>query len=121
MFSISILYRNSTNRKDQDMTDITVPTISNVIAMTEADRFGWDHRVMTPFGVAKVYSDTWNHRMDGSVVLGSLAASLLSDRKTMVFYTNGIGWETREENRAREDAERKAKMAARRKRSRATA
>jgi hypothetical protein len=98
-----------------------VPTIEDVIATTEYQRPDWDRRVMTPYGVAKAHGTVLNHKADGTVVLGSLATSLESNRGTMVFYTNGVGWETLEENRVREAAERKAKMAARRKRSRAKA
>ncbi len=95
------------------MTDQQAPTIDQILAMTSGELHEWScggHTVVTPFGLGKVYNETFlDDQLDGLSVF-------LEDR-SQAFYSREHGWETMDDYRIREEQERAAQQSRRRSRA----
>src|SRR4051812_15113490 len=91
------------------MTDHQAPTIDQILTMNSGELHEWsrgDHTVVTPFGLGKVYNETFlDDQLDGLCVF-------LEDR-SQAFYSRERGWETMDDYRTREEQERAAKRSRR--------
>jgi hypothetical protein len=92
------------------MTDHQAPTIDQILAMNSGELHEWSrrgHTVVTPFGLGKVYSETFlDDQLDGLSVF-------LEDRR-QAFYSREHGWETMDDYMTREEQERAAQRKGRR-------